>query len=111
MKPDGELGYRCPAEPHSAFTRKGGEAEETEGRLCLCNGLLATIGLGQRREDGDELPIMTAGDAAAEAARFLQPGQQEYSAAQVIDHVLGLDRSASHAGSGELAFDLAADPS
>lgn len=114
IKEDGELGYRCPAEPETHFERKGGGLDETEGRLCLCNGLLATIGLGQRRADGEEQPIMTAGDAAAEAASFLLPGQDEYTAAQVIDRVLGLEGatgSATVTGSADLSFDLAADPS
>jgi len=51
-KPDGEVGYRCPAEPAAAYVRKGGKLEETAERRCVCNGLIAAIGLGQRYRDG-----------------------------------------------------------
>ena len=58
------IGYRCPAEPLRAYTDiKGGREANTEGRLCLCNGLLATAGLGQHRvaTDYDEPALITAG--------------------------------------------------
>ncbi|CAM5245342.1 hypothetical protein SHIRM173S_01974 [Streptomyces hirsutus] len=48
----GTIGYRRPAEPVAAHVRKGGTLEETEGRPCLCNGLLAAVGLGRRRPRG-----------------------------------------------------------
>ncbi|MDI2128366.1 nitronate monooxygenase [Yinghuangia seranimata] len=61
-KERGDIGYRCPAEPTAAYIRKGGTAEQAEGRQCLCNGLLAAIGLGQRRGgDRVEPPILTLG--------------------------------------------------
>ena len=46
---DDEVGYRCPGEPERAFVAKGGDPSEMAGRLCVCNGLLATVGLGQVR--------------------------------------------------------------
>lgn len=49
--PDGSIGYRCPAAPVESFVAKGGDIAETVGRKCLCNGLLAAIGLGQRGAD------------------------------------------------------------
>ncbi len=88
MRENGQVGYRCPAEPGKAWNAKGGDESELEGRLCLCNGLMATIGLGQRRPEGDELPIVTSGDAVAEAARFLEPGATGYSAERVIQLLL-----------------------
>lgn len=117
-KEGGELGYRCSAEPVPHFERKGGTAEDTQGRLCLCNGLMATIGLGQRRSYGEELPIMTAGDAAADAATFCKDGRLSYTAADVIEHVLGHVSAISHtnleadqrSGGADSNFDLAADP-
>jgi NAD(P)H-dependent flavin oxidoreductase YrpB (nitropropane dioxygenase family) len=48
-KPDGSVGYRCPAEPVDIYLRHGGTVEETKGRKCICNGLMATAGLGQYR--------------------------------------------------------------
>ncbi|HEX2855353.1 MAG TPA: nitronate monooxygenase [Opitutaceae bacterium] len=89
-RPDGTVGYRCPAEPVDTFVSKGGKVEDAVGRKCLCNGLLATIGLGQTTEDGGhEPPIVTAGEDAAEVARFLAPGKTSYSAADVLTLTLG----------------------
>ena len=89
-KPDGTTGYRCPAEPVDDFVRKGGAAGETEGRQCVCNGLMATIGLAQTRSEGEvDLPLLTAGNDVADIAKFLRPGRDAYSAAEVIDCLLG----------------------
>ena len=88
-KPDGEIGYRCAGEPVDAFVRKGGTAEETKGRMCLCNGLMATVGLGQQREDGEEVPLLTAGDDVANLARFLPADRDSYGAADVIRWLTG----------------------
>lgn len=85
----GRIGYRCSAEPVAAYTAKGGETSETEGRKCLCNALLANIGLAQQRgEKPAELPLITAGDGINEVARFLAPGQISYSAADVVRQML-----------------------
>ena len=43
---DGSVGYRCAAEPIDAYVRKGGSIEATVGRKCLCNALMADVGLG-----------------------------------------------------------------
>lgn len=89
-KPDGTLGYRCPAEPEEDYVRKGGAAEETEGRQCVCNGLTATIGLAQIRPGGEtDLPLITAGNEVASIASFLRPGRNSYSAAEVVGSLLG----------------------
>jgi NAD(P)H-dependent flavin oxidoreductase YrpB (nitropropane dioxygenase family) len=87
---DGEVGYRCPAEPIEDFLRKGGAVEQTRGRKCVCNGLSATVGLEQKLANGQsELPLVTAGDDLANLAEFLPPGQVSFSAAQVIQKLLG----------------------
>jgi nitronate monooxygenase len=84
-KEDGTVGYRCPAEPVDDFVRKGGTLEETTGRECVCNGLVSTIGLPQVRPGNiPELPLVTAGNDVAHVARFLQPGHDSYTAAEVI---------------------------
>ena len=59
---DGRLVYRCPAEPVADYVRKGGTESDTEGRQCLCNGLMATVGLPQVRDQGVEPPLVTSGD-------------------------------------------------
>jgi len=86
---DGSVGYRCASEPESDYVRKGGNLDETKGRLCLCNGLMATIGLGQQRDNGVELPLVTAGDDVVNLARFLPAESDAYSAADVIRSLLG----------------------
>lgn len=89
-KPDGSVGFRCSAEPEDEFVDKGGDPEATAGRLCLCNGLLATAGFAQRRKDGSIEPaIVTAGDDVANIGRFLRPGRSSYSADDVLDALLG----------------------
>ncbi len=88
-KPDGVVGFRCPAEPVEQFLGKGGAIDETTGRKCVCNGLPATVGLGQVRDEGRaELPLVTAGDDLAELAQFLPPGADSYSAGDVIARIL-----------------------
>jgi NAD(P)H-dependent flavin oxidoreductase YrpB (nitropropane dioxygenase family) len=82
------IGYRCASEPEDQFVAKGGAPEETPGRECLCNSLLATVGLGQLREGGVlEPPLLTSGDEAANLAAFLQ-GRTHYAAADVVKWLL-----------------------
>jgi hypothetical protein len=71
------------------YVRKGGTAIETEGRQCVCNGLTATIGLAQVRPgEEEELPLVTAGNDVANIADFLRPGQDSYTAADVVSRLL-----------------------
>lgn len=86
--PEGGIGWRCPAEPVEDFVAKGGKEEQTHGRLCVCNGLVANIGLGQVRGGEAELPLITSGDDVAEIARFLKPGAYTYRASEVVDYLL-----------------------
>jgi NAD(P)H-dependent flavin oxidoreductase YrpB (nitropropane dioxygenase family) len=89
-KPDGTIGYRCPAEPVEDYVRKGGEVADTEGRKCVCNGLVGTVGMPQVRSgDDEELALLTAGNEVAHVAQFLKPGRDSYTAAEVIAQLLG----------------------
>ena len=89
-KADGSLSYRCPAEPGDLYANKGGHPEETRDRKCLCNGLLATIGLPQRQRSGYlELPLVTAGDDFKHLAHFLHDGKTSYTAQEVVQYLLG----------------------
>lgn len=91
-RPDGLVGYRCAAEPVADYVRKGGDEADTHGRKCLCNGLVATVGLGQTRPGTDgyrEPPLGTAGDAVVDVGRYLADGATSYTAAEVIDQLLG----------------------
>ncbi len=87
-KTTGGLGYRCPAEPVDAYVAKGGTVEETEGRRCLCNALLANIGHAQvRTRWDDEQPLLTSGDDLMAMAPFLN-GRTHYGAGEVLDYLM-----------------------
>jgi NAD(P)H-dependent flavin oxidoreductase YrpB (nitropropane dioxygenase family) len=86
---DGEIGYRCPAEPAAAYVRKGGSLEDTVGRRCVCNGLIAAIGLGQRHSDGAAEPALaTIGQDLSFLPELLAPGSRSYRAADVVAYLL-----------------------
>lgn len=87
--PDGSIGYRCAAEPVPTYLAKGGKAEDTVGRKCLCNALLANVGFPQVRNDKSiEPPLVTVGDDVNTIAQFLVPGKDSYSAADVVESLL-----------------------
>jgi nitronate monooxygenase len=55
----------------------------------VCNGLVSTIGLPQVRPDNTvDLPLITAGNDVAQVARYLQPGHESYTAAEVVNYLL-----------------------
>jgi nitronate monooxygenase len=86
---DGTLGWRCPAEPVDDYVAKGGSPADSVGRRCLCNGLMAAIGLGQTRAEGEvELPFLTSGDGLRNLGEFLAPDATSYSAEDVLSHLL-----------------------
>lgn len=87
---DGTLGWRCPAEETEKYVGKGGSREDTVGRKCLCNGLMANIGLGQVRADGAHEPaLVTCGDDLAGVLEVSDRGETAYTSAEVIDFLLG----------------------
>jgi nitronate monooxygenase len=87
VRDNGTVGYRCAAEPVINYERKGGEAQATAGSTCLCNGLMATCGLGQVRSDGyRELPIVTSGDHLNDI-RLVAAGRSSYNAEDVLTYL------------------------
>lgn len=87
-KEDGSVGQRCPAEPVADFVKKGGAVEETQGRKCLCNALMADIGMAQIQAGGDvEGHLLTAGDDLNLLGRILKPNQSSYTAKDVINYL------------------------
>ncbi|HEY4979821.1 MAG TPA: nitronate monooxygenase [Candidatus Acidoferrum sp.] len=87
--PEGAIDYRCAAEPVSIYLSKGGQQEATVARKCLCNALMANIGLQQVRAGKYvESGMVTAGDDITEIPAFLPPDQPEYTAADVIAKLL-----------------------
>ena len=86
---NGKIGWRCPSEPIDDYLAKGGTIEETVGRKCLCNSLVANVGQPQVTPTGElEGILITSGDDAAHVARFAPTGSTEYSAKQVIDYLM-----------------------
>jgi nitronate monooxygenase len=97
-KPDGSIGWRCPAERVETYLHKGGELADTVGRKCVCNGLVANIGLAQVRRGGrEESPLVTCGNDVRNILQFLKaPEDASYSAANVVDYLLShVDRPAA----------------
>ncbi len=100
---EGEIGYRCSAEPVENYVAKGGKIEDTVGRKCLCNTLLANIGLAQTRKDGSVEPaLVTVGDDLNTIAQFLAPGRESYSAADVVASLLSALPAEQSVESGKL---------
>lgn len=87
--PDGNIGYRCASEPVATYVAKGGKIEDTVGRKCLCNALLANIGHAQTRKDAAAEPaLVTVGDDLNTVVQFLAPGSTSYTAADVVQSLL-----------------------
>jgi nitronate monooxygenase len=99
---DGEekIGYRCPAEPVDEWIKKGGEPEATVGRKCLCNALLANVGMPQIRsiknEQGEktnyiEDMLITIGDEVNLSKRLIKKdkssGKYIIEAADVVNYL------------------------
>ncbi|MGH9607562.1 MAG: nitronate monooxygenase [Terracidiphilus sp.] len=88
---DNKIAYRCSAEPVDNYLAKGGKIEDTVGRKCLCNALMANIGHAQARKDGMvEPPLVTVGDDLNSVVQFLAPGRTAYSAVDVVESLLSL---------------------
>ncbi len=86
---DGSVAYRCPSEPTHMYLRKGGSLEDTVGRKCLCNALMANVGLGQLRRSGyEEEPAITLGQdlVGAETLVAMHPGG--WTARQAMEWLL-----------------------
>ena len=88
-RPDGALGWRCPAEESEAYVKKGGVLEDSVGKKCICNGLMANIGLAQINSDsGEELPLLTCGEDLSGIRQVLGSDEASYTASEVIDFLL-----------------------
>jgi nitronate monooxygenase len=90
---DGTLGYRCASEPVDAYVKKGGQAEATQGRKCLCNALCADAGFPQVQPKNSytEKSLITMGDDVNNCRRYLKQdenGEWSFSAADVVDFIL-----------------------
>jgi len=92
-KPDADrnrrLLQRCPAAPLDDFVNKRGLPMNAEGKCCLCNGLLAGVGLGQvNTQCGEEPAIVTLGNHLRGVRRLSRQGQCPYWAKDVVEDIL-----------------------
>jgi NAD(P)H-dependent flavin oxidoreductase YrpB (nitropropane dioxygenase family) len=81
---EGKLGYRCASEPIHNYLEKGGKLAKAELAVCLCNALLAAIGLG----NPGEMPIMTMGQTLDFLPRLMKNEHDSYTADNVIAYIL-----------------------
>jgi nitronate monooxygenase len=96
-KPDehGErtLFHRCPAGPIESYVKNRGLERNTGERRCLCNGLLASVGLGQVKKiqgvPTEEPAIVTLGNDLDGVRRLSRQGQMHYFVADVVADILG----------------------
>jgi len=87
---NGQIGYRCPSEPVGVFCSKLGDYQDAEGRKCLCNALLANIGLAQARGGCIEKPLITSGSNLSfvhDLLHCLPKGNFNYTVSQVIERI------------------------
>ena len=86
---EGGVGFRCSAEPVTIYVSKGGKPEDTVGRKCLCNALVANIGHPQVRNGKYvEKGLVTSGDSLSDIGRFLPSNGAAYGAAEVVRQLL-----------------------
>jgi NAD(P)H-dependent flavin oxidoreductase YrpB (nitropropane dioxygenase family) len=87
------LFQRCPAAPVEGFVNKRGLPHNTQGRRCLCNGLLSCVGLGQVDKHSGELlaepAIVTLGNHLDGVRRLSRQGQTPYWVRDVVNDILG----------------------
>lgn len=87
------LFHRCQAGPIADFVGKRGLERNTEGRRCLCNGLLSCVGLAQVVKQNGELAeepaIVTLGNHLDGIRRLSRRGQTTYWARDVVVDILG----------------------
>lgn len=85
MQADDTVAYRCPAEPVNVYASKGGDPADTEGRACICNALISTVGLPQvRARRLVEPPIVTSGNDLAGMGRFIPADGTAPHAADIV---------------------------
>jgi nitronate monooxygenase len=69
---------------------KGGKPADVAGRKCLCNALIANVGMPQNFADGtSELPLITLGDDYMNIGRFCDAEHPDFTAADVVRILLG----------------------
>ncbi len=89
-RPNNRLAYRCSGEPEKTFAFKGGAEGATVGKKCLCNALMANIGMPQMRVGGyQEQALVTLGSDLSGEAALLKMYPDGWNATQAFDFLLG----------------------
>ena len=87
------LFQRCQAAPIEEYVSKRGLLPNADGKRCLCNGLLASMGLSQVvSQDGElaeEPAIVTLGNHLDGVRRLSHQGQNPYWSHDVVEDILG----------------------
>ena len=85
-KPNHQIAYRCSGEPDKTFLFKGGVEGANKSKKCLCNALLANIGMPQVRATGyEEHPLVTLGSDLVGEEALLALYPNGWSAAQAYE--------------------------
>jgi len=88
LRPTGGVGYRCSGEPVNTFEFKGGSAEDAKDVRCLCNALMANIGLGQVRWGTYREPaLLTLGSDLSGAAELSALHGESWTSANVVEYL------------------------
>jgi NAD(P)H-dependent flavin oxidoreductase YrpB (nitropropane dioxygenase family) len=94
----GGIGFRCPAEPVKTYVKKGGTADSTQGRVCICNSLAAASIDGHAGLGAVEPPIVTLGQDHGFIRSLLSSAGGSYSAEDVIRSILSMAPSGRSEG-------------
>ena len=85
-----KIAYRCSGEPEKTFKFKGGDQGGTQGKKCLCNALMANIGMPQVRVSGYEEPaLLTLGSDLEGEEELLIQYPAGWSASEAVAYLLG----------------------
>lgn len=97
----GVVAFRCPSEDVAKYLAKGGKEEDTVGRKCICNGLIAGADYAQIYNGQKELPIVTLGDDYRFIRKLIHRKNQGYSAWDVVYYLLNGESDPSEKSGGE----------
>ena len=93
-RPGQRIAYRCSGEPDKTFHFKGGEAGATAEKKCLCNALMANIGMPQVRTSGYiEHALVTLGSDLSGEEALLEAYPNGWSADDAVRFLLVPDGS------------------
>lgn len=82
---DGEIRYRCSAEPDDDYELKGGDISKIAGVVCLCNCLAQNANVNPSK---DEPIIVTLGDNVDFLKYLMADENSTYHAIDVIEYIL-----------------------